>query len=205
MKYISVKSVVEAYKGFQDCMTNKSWGYLALLKGCNNSIVSSVPYEVDLDGVSNFLENIFNLSQTKKQYNSGRSLYVVFSNKWEKYFNDQGKHMPNIYDIAVWAYRRTPFEDNITIENILQKFASEFNIPLNIVSDSFNTHTINIEFSNSLYLESTLKTELKNIGVDVSRENIDAKKGGVVASPGEISRGPFVQTLYAGLEITDMF
>ena len=87
MKYISVKSVVEAYKGFQDCMTNKSWGYLALLKGCNNSIVSSVPYEVDLDGVSNFLENIFNLSQTKKQYNSGRSLYVVFSNKREKNFN----------------------------------------------------------------------------------------------------------------------
>ncbi len=105
---------------------------------------------MDLDGVSNFLENIFNLSQTKKQYNSGRSLYVVFSNKWEKYFNDQGKHMPNIYDIAVWAYRRTPFEDNITIENILQKFASEFNIPLNIVSDSFNTHTINIEFFQTL-------------------------------------------------------
>ena len=95
------------------------------------------------------------------------------------------------------------FEDNITIESILQKFASEFNIPLNIVSESFNTHAINIEFSNSLYLESTLKTELKNIGVDVSRENIDAKKGSVVASPGEISRGPFVQTLYAGLEITD--
>ena len=203
MKYISVKSVVEAYKGFQDCMTNKSWGYLALLKGCNNSIEPSVPYEVNLDGVSNFLENIFNLSQTKKQYNSGRSLYVVFSNKWETYFNDQGKHIPNIYDIAVWAYRRTSFEDNITIENILQKFANEFNIPLNIVSESFNTHTINIEFSNSLYLESTLKTELKNIGVDVSRENIDAKKGSVVASPGEISRGPFVQTLYAGLEITD--
>ena len=203
MKYISVKSVVEAYKGFQDCMTNKSWGYLALLKGCNNSIEPSVPYEVNLDGVSNFLENIFNLSQTKKQYNSGRSLYVVFSNKWEKYFNDQGKHVPNIYDIAVWAYRRMSFEDNITIESILQKFASEFNIPLNIVSESFNTHDVNIEFSNSLYLESTLKTELKNIGVDVSRENIDAKKGSVVASPGEISRGPFVQTLYAGLEITD--
>ena len=203
MKYINVKSVVEAYKGFQDCMTNKSWGYLALLKGCNNSIKPSVPYEVNLDGVSNFLENIFNLSQTKKQYNSGRSLYVVFSNKWETYFNDQGKHIPNIYDIAVWAYRRTAFEDNITIEKILQKFASEFNIPLNIVSESFNTHVKDIEFSDTLYMESTLKTELKNIGVDVSRENIDAKKGSVVASPGEISRGPFVQTLYAGLEITD--
>ena len=203
MKYISVKSVVEAYRGFQDCMTNKSWGYLALLKGCNNSITPSVPYEINLDSVSNFLENIFNLSQAKRQYNSGRFLYVVFSNKWETYFNDQGKHIPNIYDIAVWAYRRDSFEDNVTIEDIIQKFAKEFNIPLSIVSESFDTHAKNIEFVNSLYQESTLKIELKNIGVDVSRENIDAKKGCVVASPGEISRGPFIQTLYAGLEITD--
>lgn len=203
MKYINVKSVVEAYKGFQDCMTNKSWGYLALLKGCNNSITPSVPYEINLDSVSNFLENIFNLSQAKRQYNSGRFLYVVFSNKWETYFNDQGKHIPNIYDIAVWAYRRDSFEDNVTIEDIIQKFAKEFNIPLSVVSESFDTHAKNIEFVNSLYQESTLKIELKNIGVDVSRENIDAKKGSIVASPGEISRGPFIQTLYAGLEITD--
>ena len=203
MKYISVKSVVEAYKGFQDCMTNKSWGYLALLKGCNNSITPSVPYEINLDSVSNFLENIFNLSQAKRQYNSGRFLYVVFSNKWETYFNDQGKHIPNIYDIAVWAYRRDSFEDNVTIEYIIQKFAKEFNIPLSIVSKCFDTHAKNIEFVNSLYQESTLKIKLKNIGVDVSKENIDAKRGCVVASPGEISRGPFIQTLYAGLEITD--
>ena len=83
------------------------------------------------------------------------------------------------------------------------EFAKEFNIPLSIVSKCFDTHAKNIEFVNSLYQESTLKIELKNIGVDVSKENIDAKKGSVVASPGEISRGPFVQTLYAGLEITD--
>ena len=77
MKYISVKSVVEAYKGFQDCMTNKSWGYLALLKGCNNSITPSVPYEINLDSVSNFLENIFNLSQAKRQYNRALPILSV--------------------------------------------------------------------------------------------------------------------------------
>ena len=54
-----------------------------------------------------------------------------------------------------------------------------------------------------MYSEPILKKELERIGVDVSKNNIDAKKGGVVASPGEISRGPFVQTLYAGLDITD--
>lgn len=203
MKYIDVKSVVESYKGFQDCMTNKSWGYLALLKGCNDSIRPLIPYEVNMDVVSNFLEGIFNLSQTKRQYDGGRSLYVVFSNKWDHYFIDQGRYSPNIYDVAVWAYRRKGFPDNITEEEVLDDFAEEFNIPFNIIKESFNTQHKAISFTNVLYSEQILKTELAYIGVDVSKNNIDAKKGGVVASPGEISRGPFVQTLYAGLDITD--
>ena len=203
MKFINIKSVIDAYKGFQDCMTNKSWGYLALIKGCKSSISPSVPYEVDLDELSNFLEDIFNLSQSKRKYSSGRALYVVFSNKWDKYFNDQGRYCPNIYDVAIWAYRRRAFEDNVTNEDVLHMFAEEFNIPLSVISSSFNVSTKEILFTNSLYSESVLKTELNAIGVDVSKENIDAKKGGVVASPGEISRGPFIQTLYAGLEITD--
>lgn len=203
MKFISVQSVVDAYNGFQDCMTNKSWGYLALLKGCKNCIHPSVPYEIDLDEVSRFLENIFNLSEEKKKYESGRSLYAVFSNKWDKYFNDQGKRIPNIYDVAIWAYRRSPFEDSVTNEDILHKFAKEFNIPLDIISNSFNARTKDIMFSDTLYSETLLKTKLNSIGVNVSKDNIDAKKGSVVASPGEINRGPFIQTLYAGLEITD--
>ena len=191
MKYISVKSVIESYKGFQDCMTNKSWGYLSLLKGCKGIICSSTPYEVDLDGVSNFLEKIFNLSQTKKKYNSGRSLYVVFSSKWSEYFNEQGKRTPNIYDVAIWAYRREAFTDDTTKEDILEKFASEFNIPMEIIRGSFNTNVKDVEFVDALYSETSLKFELNKIGVDVSKDNIDAKKCGVVASPGEISRGPY--------------
>ena len=203
MKYFSVETVVNAYKGFQECMTNKSWGYLALLKGCKNCIRPSVPYEVDLDVVSNFLENIFNLSQTKKSYNSARSLYVVFSNKWDNYFKDQGKYSPDIYDVIVWAYRRKSFADNITNEDVVAMFAKEFNIPSSIISNSFNTKVKSLSFSSSLYSEAQLKSELSRIGVDVTRNNIDAKKGGFVAAPGEISRGPFIQPLYAALEITD--
>lgn len=203
MKYIDVKTVIESYEGFQDCMTNKSWGYLALLKGCNDNIRPLVPYEVNMDVVSNFLEGIFNLSQTKRRYDGGRSLYVVFSNKWEHYFNDQGRYSPNIYDVAVWAYRRKAFPDDITEEEVLDNFAKEFNIPFSIIKKSFNTQHKIISFTNTLYSESILKIELGHIGVDVSKNNIDAKKGGIVASPGEISRGPFVQTLYAGLDITD--
>ncbi len=203
MKYLDIKTVVNSYEGFQNCMTNKSWGYLALLKGCKSRICSSIPYEVKLDVVSNFLEDIFNLSQSKRKYNGGRSLYVIFSKKWDNYFKYQGDFSPNIYDVAVWAYRRKSFSDDTTKEDILKIFASEFNIPIGLIENSFNTQSKNIEFSQSLYPESQLKTELNKLGVDVSHDNIDAKKGGVVASPGEISRGPFIQTLYAGLDITD--
>lgn len=203
MKYLSIKSVVDAYKGFQDCMTNKSWGYLALLKSCNSIIKPSTPFEIDLDGVSNFLEDIFNLSESKRTYNGGRSLYVIFSKIWDKYFEEQGRHTPNIYDVAVWAYRRKSFNDDITSETLISMFAEEFNIPLNVIRSSFDTKDKEVAFVDNLYSESQIKLELGEIGVDTSKENIDAKKGGVVANPGEISRGPFVQTLYAGLEITD--
>ena len=178
-------------------------GILSIIKGCKNSIKPSVPYEVDLDVVSNFLEGIFNLSQTKRSYNAKRNLFVVFSNKWEHYFNDQGNYSPNIYDIIAWAYRRKPLADNVTSESIIGMFAKEFNIPTSVIASSFSTKPKQLAFSSNLYSESQLKQELSRIGVDISKNNIDAKKGGVVASPGEISRGPFVQTLYAGLEITD--
>ena len=203
MKYFSIETVVNAYMGFQDCMTNKSWGYLAILKGCKSSIRPSVPFEVDMDMVSNFLENIFNLSQTKKKYESGRSLYVVFSNSWDRYFNYQGKYSPNLFDIIVWAYRRKAFNDDITKEKLFQLFSEEFNIPIGVISDCFNVEPKDVLFVNTLYSESDLKAKLNQIGVNVSSNNIDAKKASVVASPGEISRGPFVQTLYAGLDITD--
>jgi hypothetical protein len=203
MKYFSIETVVNAYKGFQDCMTNKSWGYLAILKGCQSSIRSLVPYEVNMNVVSNFLEDIFNLSQTKRSYDGGRSLYVVFSNKWDHYFNDQGRYSPNIFDVIVWAYRRKAFADNVTNSDLITIFAKEFNISLDIIANSFNTQAKTLDYTNSLYPESQLKSELSKIGVDVTRNNIDAKKGGVVAFPGEISRGPFVQTLYAGLDISD--
>ena len=125
------------------------------------------------------------------------------TSEWDLYFNDQGRFSPDIYDVIAWAYRRKSFTDDITSKDIVSMFAKEFNIPLNIIANSFNTQTKTLTFTNFLYSESQLKNELSRIGVDVTRNNIDAKKGGVVAAPGEISRGPFVQTLYAGLEITD--
>ena len=203
MKYIAIDSVVKAYQSFQGSMPNKSWGYLALLKCCGNIIIPSMPYKIELDDVSAFLEDIFNLDSNKKQYNGSRYLYVVFSNIWESFFKNQGKFSPNIFDVAAWAYRRRPFDDNVTSKDLLLLFAKEFNIPMSIITNSFDTTEKNIFFSNTIYRESDLKLELGKIGVDTSKGNIDAKKIAIVASPGEISRGPFIQTLYAALDVTD--
>lgn len=203
MKYFSSQCVANAYKSFQYSMTNKSWGYLALLKECHEIIKPSTPYKIDLCNVSNFLEGIFNLSENKKIYDGDKNLYVVFSSQWKDYFNTQGRNIPNVYDIAIWAFRRLPLHDSVSSNDILSMFATSFNIPVDLLESCFDTSPREFDFSESLYLESDLKPKLESYGVDISKENIDAQKKSVVANPGEISRGPFIQPLYAGLDITD--
>ena len=203
MKYFDINSVVNSYMGFQNSMTNKSWGYLAILKGCKDEIKPNKHYEVNVNDVANFLEGIFNLSTTKKTYDGGRTIYVIFSKKWDKYFQYQGGKTPNICDVVVWSYRRKGFPDDYNIENIISEFSDDFHIPSQILHDSFVLNSHNISFSSELYTENELKQKLSDNGIDVSTENIDAKKSKSVASPGETSRGPFVQPLYSGLDITD--
>ena len=55
-----------------------------------------------------------------------------------------------------------------------------------------------VQFSGTLYRESDLYNALKLGG-----KNINAEGGSVVASPGELSRAPFIQTLYAGQGIQE--
>lgn len=203
MKYFKIETVTKAYKGFQDAMTNKSWGYLSILKACNEVVNPGQPCDVDLDEVSNFLESIFNISDTKKTYNSGKTWSVIFSNRWQQFFSTQGHHTPNIFDVAVWAYRRKGFPDSYTEQELLSDFASEFHIPLAILQNSFLTKETNIAFEEYIYPEQELREKLAQEGVNISSGNVDAQKKSVQASPGEISRGPFVQPLYAGLEISD--
>lgn len=204
MKYLSAKCVTNAYMNFQGSMTNKSWGFLALLKQVSNIVSPGVTYQIDCNALSTFLEDTFCVSDDKKTYSGSNSQwYVMFSNKWYEFFQNQGNSTPNVFDIIAWAYRSTPFETEPTSNELLAKFANDFNIGQDLLNQAFSTLEKPLTFVESKYTELELQNELKQRGVSMSDKNLTAIKTTVKASPGELTRGPFIQPLYAALDTAD--
>ena len=194
MKYFSLKTAANAYISFQGAMTNKSWGILSILRQLSEVVKPGVTYSLNCCSLSNYLEYLFCLSNSPKTYqDNGNYRYVKFSTQWLELFTTQGNKKPNIYDIIVWAYRKESFPEDFTHNDLLQKFIKDFNLTMEDINNIFETEIRKIEYNSFIYYENDLLNELGLKG-----DNINAENGSVAASPGELSRGPFIQPLYAG-------
>lgn len=203
MKYFSSESVANAYKDFQGSVTNKSWGILAIMHQLDSMIVPGQTYVVNCCGLSTYIEQLFCLGSKKDYIDNGKEWYVKFSTQWNDFFDNQGKTIPNIFDIIVWAYRTSPLSDDITHEKLLAMFAEDFHLSAADIRNTFDTREKIIEYTNNLYSDSNLLSKVSGkIGTSLSK-NITADGKSVTASPGELSRGPFIQPLYAALDTAD--
>lgn len=203
MKYFSSESVANAYKGFQGSITNKSWGVLAIMHQLDSMIVPGRTYAVNCSSLSTYIEKLFCLGSKKSYIDNGKEWYVKFSTQWNDFFDKQGQTIPNIFDIIVWAYRTSPLSDDITHEKLLTMFAEDFHLSAADISNTFDTREKIIEYTNNLYSDSNLLSKVSGkIGTSLSK-NITADGKSVTASPGELSRGPFIQPLYAALDTAD--
>ena len=203
MKYFSSESVANAYKGFQGSITNKSWGVLAIMHQLDSMIVPGRTYAVNCSSLSTYIEQLFCLGGKKSYIDNGKEWYVKFSTQWNDFFDKQGQTIPNIFDIIVWAYRTSPLPDDITHEKLLAMFAKDFHLSVVDINNTFDTREKRIEYNDTLYSDSNLLSIIAGkLGTSLSK-NITADGKSVAASPGELSRGPFVQPLYAALDTSD--
>ena len=203
MKYFSSESVANAYKGFQGSITNKSWGVLAIMHQLDSMIVPGRTYAVNCSSLSTYIEKLFCLGSKKSYIDNGKEWYVKFSTQWNDFFDKQGQTIPNIFDIIVWAYRTSPLPDDITHDKLLAMFAKDFHLSVVDINNTFDTREKRIEYNDTLYSDSNLLSIVAGkLGTSLSK-NITADGKSVAASPGELSRGPFVQPLYAALDTAD--
>lgn len=203
MKYFSSESVANAYKGFQGSITNKSWGVLAIMHQLDSMIVPGRTYAVNCCSLSTYIEQLFCLGSKKSYIDNGKEWYVKFSTQWNDFFDKQGQTIPNIFDIIVWAYRTSPLPDDITHDKLLAMFAKDFHLSVVDINNTFDTREKRIEYNETLYSDSNLLSIVAGkFGTSLSK-NITADGKSVAASPGELSRGPFVQPLYAALDTAD--
>lgn len=200
MKYFSISTVESAYKNISARTNNKFWGILAITSSVNSIVAPRRVYTLDVDNVSNLLEKQFCLVENPKVYSRGAQWNVIFSKNWAEYISQKLlKYSPNIYDVLVWYFRRDVFEDDITKQQLVAKFLEETNISTEFAKQLFAFDDRQLEYSSDKYSESKLLASLNGIcNNSTTYTTITAEKSFVAASAGELSRAPFVQTLYAG-------
>ena len=194
MKYIGLKSIVEAYSANRSHTKNKFWGLLSILSDLDSIVQPGVSYDFLTSRVATFLESLFCIDNTKKEYQNGAMWNIMLSNQWtEKVSEQMLSGTPNIYDVATWYFRHMEFQDDIKPIDLISLFLAHSNISVEDAKDLFDFREKEVEFVNAKYDEIELQKALKLGGT-----NITAEGATIVAHPGELSRAPFIQTLYAG-------
>lgn len=200
MKYFSIITVENAYKNISTRTNNKFWGILAITSSVGSLVTPQRVYSLDIDNVSNLLEKQFCLVEKPKNYTRGAQWNVIFSKNWAEYISEKLlRTSPNIYDVLVWYFRREIFEDTITKQQLVAKFLEETNISTEFAKKLFTFDDRDLEFADNKYSESLLLGILNKLCNNTTTyTTVTAEKSFVAANAGELSRAPFVQTLYAG-------
>ena len=195
MKYFTLQTVKDAYKANSANTKNKFWGLLSILSSIDDTIVEpGISYDFDTTKVSEFLENLFCLEDIKKSYSGSSTWNIMLSSKWTTKVSEQMlSTTPNIYDIIAWYFRATAFDDTINDTELVKLFLEHTHISIENAKILFDFTHKDLRYSASIYAEKDLHNQL-----GISGKNITAEGNSVVAHPGELSRAPFIQTLYAG-------
>ena len=194
MKFFSLKTVTSAYKANSSSTKNKFWGLLSILSSIDSTIEAGISYDFNTQKVSTLLENLFCLEEEKKNYFGDSTWNIMLSKKWaEKVPEQMLSRTPNIYDVLIWYFRTKSFDDNVDNTDLIKLFLENVHISVEDAQQIFDFRATDIEYSDHLYAEIDLH---KSLGI--SGTCITAESSSIVAHPGELSRAPFIQTLYAG-------
>lgn len=201
MKYISLSSVKAAYKANASTTTNRFWGLIGILSALDSVVRPSVSYNFFSYKASEKLDSIFILSDDKGTgYRKDTIRSVIFAKDWVNQMEDSGLKKRNaklnVYNVLVWYFRNRPFADDISIEDILKMFLEDINLSVETARQIFDFDKIDFTLEDSKYDESALQAAL-----ELKKKYITAENGTVEAKPGDFTRGPLLQPLYASQDI----
>ena len=202
MGYFSLACVERAYNAISKETKDKFWGILAILYSIDKTIVPNTGYSIDTTKLSSFLEDTFRFSDRKTYDNSSSYYSVIFSSKWvEKISQHFVVGSPSVLPVIVWAYRKEHFTKDVSARELFERFLNDFHISQEVANELFsiNLESFVLEFNDSLYDDLSLLKSIKGADFDHNKTTLKTNGEVVVANPGELSRGPFFQPLYASL------
>lgn len=186
-------------------------GLLQILKSIGKSNVTeihhSIDYKISQSYLSQQLNQLFSFKNSKEAKEQ-KNLWVVFSKDWIKDVRELWiNEPPSLIDVAIICLQNENIAgDDESGETIVDEFKKKFLISEAMIKEWFSIDSqrqYSIEYSDSYPERDQLLTELSN------KFNLEKTKVGSItfsspyftqASSGEITRGPFIQPLYASLE-----
>jgi hypothetical protein len=197
MYYFSIDTITKAYSELQDKIPSKFVGLLSIFKNINsNNLQANMTYKISSAQIGNCLNDIMYLKD-EDNIVSNSFLYVRFSLEWDDYVEENMfANKVNIYPFLVFLYKFVPFEEQPSVEVLIQKFASEYHISILSILKWFYKGDFNVVFASECVKRTELKEKLK---IQYSTLTFDSSYS-VKAKASELSRAPFIQTLYAGMD-----
>ena len=197
MYYLSKETAVQAFNSLIGKVENKFFGLLGILKTIKSDAIHSNTTYGMLDGELAFwLDSQFYLSDYNGNYGSS-NLYAKFSDKWIVYVNERFfKERINVYSLIAFLYKYESFEVIPSNVDLLSRFSNDYHLSNEIINEWFDTTPLHLEFDLEVLTPSAYKALL---GISNNTISFD-KPYSVAARAGELSRAPFLQTLYAGMD-----
>lgn len=196
MFYIAENRAIEAFQAIRGNLENKFFGLLGILKCIDTLVVDTNRTFKIVDGeLSRFLDNVFYMDEYTGNYGSSE-MYVKFSKMWIDYVHEKflGKHSVNLYDVIAFIYKSKCYNQPPTLNQLKLEFCREFHITVDVLNLWFDCSPKEIQYDERTYLFDGIKKTLSLSGASMSMD----KPFFVAARAGELSRAPFLQTLYAG-------
>lgn len=205
MKYLSLNTVFDAFCRNSECTKSKFWGLLAILQSIQSQIEPGTSYSFKTSNIAKFLENLFCFKDKKGKFNDKQEWYILFSKYWiTKIAEQMCNSIPNIFDTAVWFLRNEEFKDDASEKDCMNKFIQLTGFSVEQVHELFNFDERPISFDNLKYTETDLLQKLSSkFNNPHQYVNITSEGNFITSNPGEFSRAPFIQTLYAGQQTTE--
>lgn len=198
MIYISLDQATESITRLRGLIDNRLMGILGILYTIGSSIIDNQTYLIEDSTLSNWYDDALFLDAEAAPIRTDKCHYVKFACTWKSFIAHKLiKGEPNIFDLILVTSLSKGWDKKPSPHQLIQEFSDKYHLDISFLRDNFNTEEINISWSQSPINRKELKRAL---GLSSFTISYDRGNPSVVARAGQLSRAPFFQTLYAGIE-----
>lgn len=197
MYYFSQQTIINAIEALKDIIPSKFIGLLAILRSIKtDGLKTNETYEIKDSCIGNWLNDTMMLEEVSSVM-SESILYVRFATGWSDYVSEtMFSTNPKLYALIIFIYKFNGFTEKPTKENLLKQFIEDFHLSAENLDNWFDNGFVQMEYSENCVKRSVLKESLHLANSTLTFDGVYSVK----AKASELSRAPFIQTLYAGMD-----